>query len=184
MKEKEALLSGNWVELEALCESFQQDVNIHRNQLGRLHNCIQESVAKYHLYGMEAGVQALLPALLEAQMDGVVLPFAENADFILPLLETGSVKDALGPDYYNKVVSLCHIYHENLKAQVKSTAVLTEREVEVLQLLEEGLTQKEIANFLVLSTSTVKRHLENIYQKLDVNNKISAIKTGKNLKII
>ena len=180
---KVALLSEEWVKLEAMSENF-QDVNVYHNQLGRLHGYVCESVAKYHLYGKESGVEALLPALREAQADGVIMPFVENAEFLLPMLETRSVKEELDPGYYNKLMNFCRIYQGNLKAEAKSASVLTDRETEVLKLLAEGMTQKEIANLLVLSTSTVKRHLENIYQKFDVNNKISAINRGKELKVI
>ncbi|MDF3002632.1 MAG: vraR, partial [Bacillota bacterium] len=76
----------------------------------------------------------------------------------------------------------CARYSENMKPRNQTS--LTERETEVLKLLAEGLTQKEIAENLILSSSTIKRHLENIYQKLEVNNKISAIKKAKNLKLL
>ena len=52
---------------------------------------------------------------------------------------------------------------------------LTQREKEVLQLLEEGLLYKEIASRLAISIETVKRHCFNIYQKLHVGNRSEAI---------
>lgn len=55
----------------------------------------------------------------------------------------------------------------------------TAREHEILQLVSIGLNNKQIAIHLSISTETVKRHLSNIYNKLEVNNKIAAlIKTG------
>jgi DNA-binding NarL/FixJ family response regulator len=52
---------------------------------------------------------------------------------------------------------------------------LTQRENEVLQLLSKGFLYKEIADKLSIATSTVKRHLSHIYQKLQVQNKTEAI---------
>ena len=51
---------------------------------------------------------------------------------------------------------------------------LTPRELEVLELLAQGATNKEIAEKLVISTNTVKRHLKSIFQKLEVNTRSAA----------
>ncbi len=51
---------------------------------------------------------------------------------------------------------------------------LTEREREVLELLAQGLTNKEIAEKLVITTNTVKRHLKAIFEKLDVHTRSAA----------
>ncbi len=53
-------------------------------------------------------------------------------------------------------------------------SVLTEREREVLDLLAQGLTNKEIAERLVITTNTVKRHLKAIFEKLDVHTRSGA----------
>ena len=48
-------------------------------------------------------------------------------------------------------------------------------ETEVLTELAKGLTNKEIAKALVISENTVERHLDNIYNKLGVSNRTSAV---------
>lgn len=52
---------------------------------------------------------------------------------------------------------------------------LSQRELDVLQLLATGLSNREVATQLVVTTSTVKKHLEHIYNKLDVHNRTQAI---------
>lgn len=52
---------------------------------------------------------------------------------------------------------------------------LTRREIEVLQLLAEGLSNKAIAQLLVISDSTVEFHLRRIYRKWGVHNRTSAV---------
>jgi len=56
-----------------------------------------------------------------------------------------------------------------------ATALLSQRENEVLELLSKGLLYKEIAVKLGVSYETVKKHLKNIYQKLHVQNKVEAL---------
>ena len=55
------------------------------------------------------------------------------------------------------------------------TEGLTEREHEIVQLLSRGLSYKEIASDLFLSTETVRRHIHNIYKKLRVRNRTEAL---------
>jgi two-component system, NarL family, nitrate/nitrite response regulator NarL len=52
---------------------------------------------------------------------------------------------------------------------------LTEREAEILRLLAEGLSSAEIASRLIVSTTTVKTHLRNLYYKLEVSDRAAAV---------
>jgi LuxR family maltose regulon positive regulatory protein len=61
---------------------------------------------------------------------------------------------------------------------------LSERELEVLQLITQGLTNREIASRLYLSLNTVKAHTRNIYGKLAVHNRTQAVTTARALGIL
>jgi LuxR family maltose regulon positive regulatory protein len=56
---------------------------------------------------------------------------------------------------------------------------LSERELEVLELIAKGLTNPEIASRLYLSPNTVKAHTRNIYGKLNVHNRTQAVATAR-----
>ncbi len=61
---------------------------------------------------------------------------------------------------------------------------LSKREVEVLEQLSKGLSYTLIADNLFLSPSTVRKHIENIYKKLQVHSKIEAVQKAKDHNII
>lgn len=61
---------------------------------------------------------------------------------------------------------------------------LSERELEVLQHVSRGLSNQEIADKLFLSAGTVKRHMSNIYQKLDVHSRTQALERARTLKVL
>ncbi|WP_149206579.1 response regulator transcription factor [Flavobacterium johnsoniae] len=66
-------------------------------------------------------------------------------------------------------------HFQESKVQVQSLALLTITEKEVLELLAQGLLYKEIADKKNVTIDTIKKHIGNIYRKLQVSNKIEAI---------
>ena len=61
---------------------------------------------------------------------------------------------------------------------------LTPRELEVLQLLAEGLTQPQIAGQLVISPRTVGTHIQNLLGKLDVHSRAQAVALAHRLGLV
>ena len=61
---------------------------------------------------------------------------------------------------------------------------ITKREYEVLGLIAQGLSNKEIADKLFVSTSTIKTHTSNLFLKLDASRRTQALQRAKELQII
>jgi len=74
------------------------------------------------------------------------------------------------------------LFEKNVKAL--ATLGITNREYDVLCLLEQGRTNKEIARSLGISPNTVKSHLAHLYDKLTVATRTQAIRQAKTLRLI
>lgn len=61
---------------------------------------------------------------------------------------------------------------------------LSKREYQILQLINDGLSNQQIADKLFLSENTIKKHISNLFIKLDVERRTEAIKKAKELNII
>ena len=61
---------------------------------------------------------------------------------------------------------------------------LSKRELEILNLLAQGHSNQEIAAKLFVSLSTVKTHIQNLFEKLDVKRRIQAIEKARSLNLI
>ncbi|MGB4437956.1 MAG: helix-turn-helix transcriptional regulator, partial [Sedimentibacter sp.] len=175
------LLSQEWLRLEVLCEEFMDNLNCFHNQLGILYCLLYKSVAKFKLFGTDKGIEVLVRALEIARKDNIILPFAENADYILPILNDFN-RNEIDINWLEFVKKSCKAYSKNLKKYyTKTKPFFTNRERQVLELLEQGLTQKEISRELFISVSSVKRYLESLYRKLNASNKTMAINNAKKI---
>ena len=73
----------------------------------------------------------------------------------------------------------------NIESDVpEETYVLSKRETEVLEQLSKGLDYNQISANLFISPATVRKHIENIYGKLQVHNKIQAVQKAIKHKLI
>ncbi len=61
---------------------------------------------------------------------------------------------------------------------------LSERELEVLRLIASGMSNAEVSRTLFVALSTVKKHINNIYRKLDVNKRTRAVARARKLKLL
>jgi DNA-binding CsgD family transcriptional regulator len=132
-----------------------------------------------------AGTREAIAA--RAGLRGAVAIPALAGDEVLAVVELGSREDAVLTKRLMR--SLSAIGHElgqflNRRRGELEPPVLSPREVEVLQLSAEGLSAREAAERLFISPATVRTHLENIYTKLDVSDKASAVATALRLGVI
>jgi DNA-binding NarL/FixJ family response regulator len=121
---------------------------------------------------------------IKAGADGYLLKEINAQDLHDGILETLNGGAAMNPSIALKTLKLLrnplNIENEKEQEDIK----LTTREIEVLEHLSKGLSYNAIAQNLILSTGTVRKHIENIYNKLQVHNKIEALQKAKKNNLI
>lgn len=88
----------------------------------------------------------------------------------------------LSPAIARKVLNLMQTEKKTINPKMKAKMEqLTSREIEILQFLRKGLLYREIGDKLYIETSTVQKHIRNIYKKLQVNNRIQLLQATQGL---
>ena len=121
---------------------------------------------------------------IQAGADGYLLKETNPQELYKGILETLNGGAAMNPSIALKTLKLLrnptHIQNQKDQEEIS----LSKREIEVLENLSKGHSYTVIAEYLVLSPSTVRKHIENIYKKLQVHSKIEAVQKAKNHNII
>lgn len=111
--------------------------------------------------------QDLVLEAVRAGAHGYILKSASRNELI------GAIRRVAGGDqYYDSVVAKAFLRGDQRQ---RDAGLLTAREIEILRLAADGLTTRDIAARLFLSSSTVKSHLDNIYRKLDASDRAHAV---------
>ena len=138
----------------------------------------------------EQALATLERALVLAEPDGYVRIFVDEGQLMACLLYE-ALSHQIVPGYIQQLLAAFPTVEPKQEASYKDLdpgsqliEPLSEREIEVLQLIAGGFTNQEIANKLYLSLNTVKVHTRNIYGKLCVNNRTSAVTKAQALGII
>jgi len=135
--------------------------------------------------------------ILHPRMQMMVLTVYDNADNIFSALKAGATSYLLKSTPPEKIIeAIYEVYNGGspMSSQIARKVIdafsvkektndyfqqLSRREQEMLEQLSKGYRYKEIADKLFVSTETVRTHVRNIYEKLQVNSRVEALrKTG------
>jgi DNA-binding NarL/FixJ family response regulator len=121
---------------------------------------------------------------IKAGADGYLLKDISPDDLYRSITETLNGGASMTPSIALKTLRMFREpldFHNVIEA---TDITLTTRETEVLVQLSTGITYEQIADNLNISQGTVRKHIENIYTKLQVCNKLEAIQKAKSNKLI
>lgn len=137
--------------------------------------------------------QAMTPlerALALAEPGGFIRTFVDEGSQMARLLYE-ALSQGIAPKYIQRLLSVFPATEAEKTGPSRTQArypvliePLSDRELEILQLISEGFTNPEIAARLYLSLNTVKVHTRNIYGKLDIHNRAQAITRAQALGLL
>lgn len=113
-------------------------------------------------------------AAVEAGASGYLLKDAPPEELAAAVRTAAAGRSALAP-------AVAHRLMDRMRAPAQA---LTKRELEVLQLVSEGLSNQQISKRLFLSQATVKSHLVHIYAKLGVDSRTAAVAAATDRRLI
>ncbi|MGD9118430.1 MAG: LuxR C-terminal-related transcriptional regulator [Dehalococcoidia bacterium] len=122
-----------------------------------------------------------------AKPEGNIRIFADFGIPLAPLLRR-AIAAGIEPEFTRKILKI--IENEERQRQIRkgeippATRLLTEREMEVLSLMADGLSNPQIARRLVISLDTAKTHVHHILDKLEVTSRIQAIARARDLNLL
>jgi LuxR family maltose regulon positive regulatory protein len=131
-------------------------------------------------------------ALTLAEPEGHVRIFVDEGQPMAQLLSE-AVADGIVPDYTGKLLKAFEEEKQRITGQSSPTAAsfsqpliepLSRRELEVLQLISQGLSNREISEKLFLALDTVKGHNRRIYGKLQVQRRTEAVARARELDLL
>jgi LuxR family transcriptional regulator, maltose regulon positive regulatory protein len=140
----------------------------------------------------ERAVGTLAEALALAEPEGYVRTFVDEGvpmgDLLSATLEAqqrGRLDPPIPAHYLKKLLAaLERDATGTARPATELPEVLSERELEVLQLIAAGKTNRRIASELFVSVGTVKTHINNLYRKLDAHSRTQALARARDLKLI
>jgi len=120
---------------------------------------------------------------IEAGAKGYLLKDASREDLFQAISAVHRGESLVQPGVASRVLDrLAQLTRQ--AGQAAEPQLLSDRELEVLQLMASGAANKQIASDLTISESTVKTHVTNIFQKLDVNHRTEAVTKAMSKGII
>lgn len=120
-----------------------------------------------------APVQADILQFVKAGANGFILKDASLKDFLATIRSVSDGETVLPPLLIDSLFSqiIDHAVKEG-KTKIKEAVLMTKREKEVIELLSDGMSNKEIGQIIHISTYTVKSHIHNIMEKLALHTRL------------
>jgi LuxR family maltose regulon positive regulatory protein len=149
----------------------------------------QSQIVKIRLYQAlaagttESALRFLADVLAMAEPEGYIRSFVDRGRLLAPLLRQ-AISRGISPEYAGKLLTIIEAEEQQKQKAKGGEMLLSKRELEILRLLAEGLSNQQIADKLVISYSTTKNHIHNILEKLNVQRRTQAVAQARELKLL
>lgn len=181
---------GNTASAKALLESHFQQAEAKGWASQQLRIMILQAITLQAHGDIDSAIQLLSQVLALTEPEGFIRLFVDEGPQMARLLHI-TTQRGISSNYICQLLAAFPVQQSNMSVSSKTSVAnseliepLTEREMEVLQLIAEGLTNREIATKLFLSPNTVKVHARNVNGKLDVHNRTQAVARARTLGLL
>ncbi|MCB0037059.1 MAG: hypothetical protein KDE51_23675, partial [Anaerolineales bacterium] len=180
------LRQGNIESALALLERVGEQASLKNLQDQRLKVLVLQAAVLHAQGHLNQAIQPLNEALTLAEPHGFVRTFVDEGAPIAELLTLMKNRNLGSQPYITKLLEAfaTEAFYPSSLIPQPLIDPLSERELEVLQLIAQGLSNKEISAELFLALSTVKGHNRNIYDKLQVQRRTEAVLRGRELGLL
>jgi DNA-binding NarL/FixJ family response regulator len=121
---------------------------------------------------------------IKAGADSYILKETRAEKIYETIIDTLNGGSVMSPSIALKTLQLLKSATYSIPKKEIEKITLSERETEILEQLSKGITNKRIAENLIISPFTVKRHIENIYQKIQSHNRIELLDKARKSGLI
>jgi LuxR family maltose regulon positive regulatory protein len=148
-----------------------------------------QSIALYKNDEKEKAVELIGDVLARAEPEGFIRLFLDEGDAMAELLSAAAAQ-GIRPDYVNRLLTAFkgEMQDERPKASIAGSSFiiepLSQRELEILKLIAQGLSNREIGERLFLALDTVKGHNRKIFDKLQAQSRTEAVARARELGLL
>ncbi len=181
------LAQGGPADALAILEPYRRQVEAKAWQDERLKTMVLQAVAQRLAGDKGPALATLAEALALAEPGGFIRLFMDEGDTMRLLI--ADFRFSIGKFPKNLLAyadTLLAAFSSPAQSEIRNqkSEILTSRELEILRLIADGLTNEQIANRLYLSLYTVKAHVRNIFAKLDAASRTQAVSRARELGLM
>lgn len=138
----------------------------------------------------DEGLAFLADALRAGEPEGFIRTFADEGGLLAPLLRKALAR-GITPEYTSMLLAIIEAEERRRKTQAGGPpaskwtgGLLSEREMEVLRLVAQGMSDRQVASKLMISLSTTKTHVHRILEKLNTTSRTQAAARARSINLI
>ena len=197
------ICQGNSAEALSLLKQLEKSAEEGSRRRIVIEVLVLHAIAQKSAGDEESAIETLEKAVNLAAAGNFIRTFTDEGEAVYLLLQKllkrrGKFWETQSPQILQYVLTLIKSFGETKAEQIPHSAQtptgdlpwwyrndpLSEREIEVLSLVAQGFSNQEIGSKLFIAAGTVKRHVNNIYGKLDVHSRVQAIEIARKFGLI
>lgn len=177
------LQTGDTSDLETLLDNLKTSAEDAQRNGSLIEILILQSLYFQHQGDTKRAIHAIGQALALAEPEHIIRPFVEEGTPMIAVLKL-AVRENIASNFVPQILSAFDLSENESSPAQNLIDPLSDRELEVLQMLGSDLTGPQIADKLMVSLNTMRTHTKNIYSKLGVGSRRTAVRRAEELGLL